>query len=135
MIYIVQAKILTESALKDLIAIHYSIDRLVTLNMCSGMDVLVPVDLAECRMTSIDIRCVVEHGVSIKPRSVLPLCGPASHHASCAAETERGKVATCPSQSRSFQMSLLVVGCTDKNTKARPFFQEFQFCPGDAACS
>ena len=41
---------------------HDSIDRVVTLDMCFGMDVLVPVNLAERGMAGIDIGCVVEHG-------------------------------------------------------------------------
>lgn len=60
-----QTWILTKSALKDLVAIHDSVDRLITLDMCSGVDVLVPVDLAERRMTGIDIRRVVEHAYSL----------------------------------------------------------------------
>lgn len=51
---------------------HDSIDRVVTLDMCSGMDVLVPVNLAECRMAGIDIGCVVEHGVLTKDTPPAP---------------------------------------------------------------
>ena len=43
-----QGRILTKSALKDLTTVYYSVDRLIALDMCLGIDVLVPVDLAEC---------------------------------------------------------------------------------------
>lgn len=48
--------------MEDLVTMHDSIDRVVTLYMCSGVDVLVPVNLAERRMAGIDIGGVVEHG-------------------------------------------------------------------------
>jgi len=44
---------------------HDSIDSGVALDMCSRIDVLVPVNLAERRMAGIDIGCVVKHGILI----------------------------------------------------------------------
>lgn len=66
-----QGRILTQAALEDLVAMHDSIECIVSLYICSGKDVLVPVNLAERRMTDIDIGCVIEHG-SFDPTALLP---------------------------------------------------------------